>query len=65
MKKTLARKTDKNISVSAEELAAMLGCGRATAVKIGSQAKAKIQIGRRVLYKLDLVEKYLNEIAGE
>lgn len=65
MKKTLARKTDKNILVSAEELTSMLGCGRATAVKIGSQAKAKIQIGRRVLYKLDLVEKYLNEIAGE
>ena len=63
MKKTKIRKTDRQISVDAEKLAALLGCGRATAVKIGSKAGAKIQIGRRVLYKVATIEKYLDEIS--
>lgn len=37
------------IAVNTKELQAMLGCGRKTAVDIGEQAGAKIQIGRRVL----------------
>ncbi len=34
------------IAVNTKELQAMLGCGRKTAVDIGEQAGAKIQIGR-------------------
>ena len=37
----------------------MLSCGRATARKIGEQAGAKIVIGRRVLYSIEKVKKYL------
>ena len=33
--------------------------GRATARKIGEQAGAKIVIGRRVLYSIEKVKKYL------
>lgn len=38
--------------VTAERLAELLNCGRATAVKIGIDSGAKIQIGWRTLYKV-------------
>ncbi len=41
------------------DLSARLSCGRATARKIGEQAGAKIVIGRRVLYSIEKVKKYL------
>ena len=47
MNKTLMRDNKEFLTVSAETLAGMLNCGRATAVKIGTDAGAKIQIGRR------------------
>ena len=66
MNKTLKRNNDeKFLTVSAETLAVMLNCGRATAVKIGTDAGAKIQIGRRTLYKVSIVEKYLDSLSGE
>ena len=66
MRATLNRECDKsdNLCLSAESLAKMLDCGRATAVKIGTAAGAKISIGRRTLYKMDLIEKYLNQLVG-
>lgn len=65
MKKTLNRDNEKFLTVNADTLAGMLNCGRATAVKIGTDAGAKIQIGRRTLYKVSAIEKYLDLIAGE
>ena len=65
MKKTQNRENDNFLTVNAETLAGMLNCGRATAVKIGTDAGAKIQMGRRTLYKVSIVDKYLNSIAGE
>ena len=41
----------------------MLSCGHATARKIGEQAEAKIIIGRRVLYSVERVKKYLLYLA--
>lgn len=52
------------ITVNANTLAGILDCGRATAVKIGTEAGARIQIGNRVLFKVDAVEHYLNEQSG-
>ena len=52
------------ITVNANTLAGMLDCGRATAVKIGTEAGARIQIGNRVLFKLADVQRYINEKAG-
>lgn len=49
------------ITVNANTLAGMLDCGRATAVKIGTEAGARIQIGNRVLFKVDAIKGYLNE----
>ncbi len=65
MKKTLDRSNEIFLTVNAETLAGMLNCGRATAVKIGNDAGAKIQMGRRTLYKVSIVERYLESIAGE
>lgn len=67
MRKTLERDNDtkNNLTVNAETLAGMLDCGRATAVKIGIDAGARIQVGRRTLYKVSMVEKYLDALSGE
>lgn len=65
MKKTLDRDNKEFITVNADTLAGMLDCGRSTAVKIGTDAGAKIQIGRRTLYKVSIVNKYLDSLSGE
>lgn len=64
MHRTMKRSNRNYLTVNAETLAGMLDCGRATAVKIGTDAGAKIQIGRRTLYKVSDVEKYLETISG-
>lgn len=63
MRKTIDRENKEYVTVNADTLAGMLNCGRATAVKIGTDAGAKIQIGRRTLYKVSIIEKYLEAIA--
>lgn len=65
MNKVISRESEKILTVDAEKLAAMLNCGKATAIKIGTEAGAKIRIGRRVLYKVSIVEKYLDMLSGE
>ena len=62
MNKTKIRATEQPITVNIEGLAAMLSCGCATARKIGEQAGAKIVIGRRVLYSVEKVKKYLSSL---
>ena len=59
MRKTALRNSDYLITVDVHTLAAMLSCGVTTARKVGEQAGARIQIGRRVLYSVDAVKKYL------
>lgn len=65
MRKTLNRETECHLAVSADTLAAMLDCGRPTAMRIGNDSGAKISIGRRTLYKVSTVEKYLESIMGQ
>ncbi len=62
MRTTRPQNFEDNLAVSGEALAQILDCGRATAVKIGIEAGARMQIGRRVLYNVDAVRRYLNEI---
>lgn len=45
------------------ELCQMLNCGRETAVKIGMNAGARIKVGRRVLWNVDKIQKYLDSIS--
>ena len=46
-------------------LAQALGCGKPMAIRIGSQARARVQIGKRVLWNLNKVQEYLDSIATE
>lgn len=59
MNKTKIRKSEQPLTVDIEKLSAMLSCGHATAKKIGEQAGARIAVGRRVLYSVEKVRKYL------
>lgn len=60
MNKTKIRQTEHLLTVDLETLTAMLSCGQSTARKIGEQAGARIVIGRRVLYSVDKIKKYLD-----
>lgn len=64
MNKTKMRENEQPITVDIEKLSAMLSCGHSTARKIGEQAGARIVIGRRVLYSVEKVKKYLNYLEG-
>lgn len=50
-------------AVDTKELQEMLSCGRSTAVQIGENACARIQIGRRVLWNVKKVNEYLDKVA--
>ncbi len=60
MNKTKIIKSEQPLTVDIEKLSAMLSCGHSTARKIGEQARARIVIGRRVLYFVEKVQKYLS-----
>ena len=47
--------------ISTADLQEFLSCGRSTTIKIGTEAGAKIQIGKRVLWNREKIQKYLNE----
>lgn len=53
----------KRKAVDTVELQAMLGTGRKTAVDIGIAAEARIQVGRRVLWNVKKIERYLDSIS--
>ena len=53
------------VAVTTENLQNILDCGRPTAVEIGTLAKARVEIGRRVLWNVSKVQKYLDTIATE
>lgn len=53
------------IALDTTDLMKVLSCGRATAIEIGTQAQARIQIGKRVLWNSNKVKLYLDSIATE
>ena len=53
------------LAVTTERLQNILDCGRPTAVEIGTLAKARVEIGRRVLWNVSKVQKYLDSSATE
>lgn len=63
MNKTTPRDTTEPLTVDIEKLSAMLSCGHATARKIGEQAGARIVLGRRVLYSVEKVRRYIDCLA--
>lgn len=52
-----------NLTVDTAGLQSLLSAGRATAVEIGTAAGAKITVGRRVLWNVLKIQKYLDEIS--
>ena len=60
MRKTTEYNTENRLTVDIEGLMAMLSCGAVTARKIADCAEAKIIVGRRVLYNVDKIKKYLD-----
>jgi len=67
VRKTLDHDTnyDSKLTATAATLSSMLDCGRATAVIIGTEAGARIQIGRRVLFIVPKVQEYLRKAAEQ
>lgn len=57
-----ARNIDK-ICVTTEGLQDLLDCGRATAVEIGRQAGARIEVGKRLLWNVSKVKSYIDRLA--
>lgn len=64
------RKTDNayinvsdKLSVNTKELQSMLSCGRATALQIGTDANARVNVGKRVLWNVEKIQTYLNTIS--
>lgn len=64
MQKTNSTDQSERIAVNIDTLQGMLDCGKATARQIGTAAGARVQIGKRVLYSVDKVNAYLNDLAG-
>lgn len=67
MQKTATHNLDasERVAVSVDSLASMLDCGRPTAARIGAAAGARVQIGRRVLFRMDKINAYLDSITEQ
>lgn len=64
MRKTTECTYNENcLTVNTNGLQEILGEGRSTAVDIGASAGAKIYVGRRVLWNVAKIRKYLDEIS--
>lgn len=63
-RKAQIEKIDHPITVDTEGLKSLLNCGRNSAVEIGKQAGAEIRIGKRLLWNVAKVERYVNAISN-
>lgn len=63
MRKRSGETVNQKLAVDTSELRAMLSCGRDTAVKVGTEAGARIQIGKRVLWNVDKVQSYIDKLS--
>lgn len=65
MRKTRNLETDCKLMIDINELSAMLSCGKATARRVGEEARARMKIGRRVLYSVKKIESYIEDKSGK
>lgn len=63
MNKTTRRECEHPLTVDLDGLAGLLSCGHTTARKIGEDACARVVMGRRVLYSVDKIRRYIDNIA--
>ena len=52
-----------NLTVNTPMLMKMLNCGKPTAIRIGTQAGAKIVLGRKILWNPRIIRQYLDDIS--
>lgn len=52
-----------SLAVNTPTLMKMLNCGKPTAIRIGTQAGAKIIIGRKILWNPRIIRRYLDDIS--
>lgn len=64
MRKAQFENTTNPIMIDTGMLQSLLSCGRATAVKIGETANAKIVCGKRVLWNIEKIKQYVNSISA-
>ena len=50
-------------TVDTDGLKEMLSSGRKTAVEIGMAAEARVQVGRRVLWNVRKIQRYLDKVS--
>lgn len=63
MRETRKHYVEKPLLVNIEGLTGLLSCGETTARKIADYAEAKVMVGRRVLYNVEKIRKYIDAIA--
>lgn len=54
---------DNSLAVSTAVLMKMLNCGKPTAIRIGTEAGAKIIVGRKILWNPRIIRRYLDDIS--
>lgn len=52
-----------SLAVNTPTLMKMLNCGKPTAIRIGTQAGAKIIVGRKILWNPRIIRRYLDDIS--
>lgn len=63
MRKTTRDIGTNKIAVDIRVLQTMLCCGRDTAVKIGTEAGARVKFGKRVLFNVAKVQAYIDNLS--
>ena len=63
MNKTKDRGNDHPMTVDIEGVAALLSFGCYSARKIGQESGARIVLGRRVLYSVEKVRRYIEKMS--
>ena len=58
-------KFDDILSLDSFHLAQALGCGKPMAIRIGMEARARVEVGKRVLWNVKKVQEYLDKKAEE
>ena len=52
------------VLIDTKELQKVTSCGRDCAIKLGTAAGARVQLGRRVLWNMAKIRAYLDQISG-
>lgn len=52
------------LTVSTKTLMRLMDCGKPAAIRIGTEAGAKVVVGRRILWNVQAIRRYL-DIAAE